>query len=200
MATTFPSLPISGVTLPDTPLTRSALSYSKQHTSPATVSHCLRSSAFALLIARKLSLPVTPEVLVLSTLLHDLGWATTRSLLSKDKRFEVDGANLAKAFLSESSEGKALDLNQIWTAIAMHTTVSITLEHPDPNIAATCFGIGADFAGPNLPGGLIGVEEYKEIVGAFPRLGFASELVSVLVRSDEEEDDRLTFKTEKGHV
>jgi hypothetical protein len=180
MSSPFTSLPISGITLPDTPLTRSALSYTKKHTSPTTVSHCLRSSAFALLIAGKLSLPITPESVILSTLLHDLGWATTRSLISKDKRFEVDGANLAKAFLSESSEGKAMDLNQIWTAIALHTTPTISLNHPDPNIAATCFGISADFAGPNMPGGLVGVEEYKEIVGAFPRLGFADELVSVL--------------------
>lgn len=33
-------------------------------------------------------------------------------------------------------------------------------------------GIGADFGGPNYPGGLISVDEYKEIVAAFPRLGF----------------------------
>ena len=187
----FPSFPISGITFPTTPLITSALDYTKQHTSPTTVNHCLRSTAFALILSRKIPAlnEIDPEIVTLSTLMHDLGWATTKELLSKDKRFEVDGANLAKAFISSHSAAAASSssaefseerLNLIWTAIALHTTGSISMEYPDPHVPIVHYGILADFAGPNFPGGLIGVEEYKEVVAAFPRLGFAEGVKEVM--------------------
>jgi len=173
----FPPFPVSGITFPGSSLITSALEYSKEHTTPTVVNHCLRSSAFALIISKKIpSLnALNPEALVLSTLLHDLGWAADKDFISKDKRFEVDGANLAKAFVSSHAPQPSFDLNTIWTSIALHTVPSISLHHPTPEVAATCFGISADFAGPNMPGGLLSVEEYKEVLHAFPRLGFTSD-------------------------
>jgi hypothetical protein len=184
----FPSFPISGITILTTPLITSALEYTKQHTSPTTVNHCLRSTAFALILFRKIPAlnKINPETVTLSTLMHDLGWATTKELVSKDKRFDVDGANLAKAFISSQSASSSSEkfseerLNLIWTAIALHTTGSISLEYPDPHVPIVHYGILADFAGPNFPGGLISVEEYKEVVTAFPRLGFAEGVKEIM--------------------
>lgn len=45
---------------------------------------------------------------------------------------------------------------------------------------ATAFGIMADFAGPNMPGGLISVEDYKEVVGVFPRLDFGVDMKEIM--------------------
>ena len=184
----FPTFPISGITIPTTPLITSALDYTKQHTSPTTVNHCLRSTAFALILSSKIPAfnKINPETVILSTLMHDLGWATTKELLSKDKRFEVDGANLAKAFISSQTAAASPPdfgeerLNLIWTAIALHATGSISLEYPDPHVPIVHYGILADFAGPNFPGGLISVEEYKEVVAAFPRLGFAEGVKEIM--------------------
>ncbi len=85
-------LPISGIKFPTNPLISSALAYTKSHTSLTTVSHCLRSAAFALVGLRKNPdfASADKDLVVLTCLMHDLGWANTRSLVSKDKRFEVD--------------------------------------------------------------------------------------------------------------
>jgi hypothetical protein len=171
----FPSFPVSGIIFPSVPLIISALEYTKQHTSPATLNHSLRSGAFALIISKKIPAlsTINAETVILSTLMHDLGWAITKEILSKDKRFEVDGANLAKAFISSQSTSSDFSqerLNLIWNAIALHTTPSISLEHPDANIPAVRYGIVADFVGPNMPNGLISIDEYKEVVSIFCNL------------------------------
>lgn len=144
----FTMLPISGVTIPSTRFTLAAVEYLKAHTSPTTVNHCLRSAAFAAIIARKnlAYAHVDQEAIALSAILHDMGWATTNALLSLDKRFEVDGANLARAFLSaelaKTKENEGYDerwLQLIWDAVALHSTPSIAL-HKQPEVAITSYG------------------------------------------------------------
>ena len=186
MSSPLPSLPVSQVTIPSTPLTVAAYTYVKQHTSPCTLNHVLRSTAFSLILQKKLPpLATNPsldvEAIVLSTLLHDMGWATTPTLLSNDKRFEIDGANIARDFVTgQGGQSSGWDKHRVqlmWDAIALHTTPSIA-HHKEPEVLATQLGIMADFLGPNLPlpGSPITIEEYKEIVSTFPRLGFKDEI------------------------
>ncbi|RSH83280.1 uncharacterized protein EHS24_006955 [Apiotrichum porosum] len=186
---TFPHLPISRVAIPSTPLTNAALAYSRKLTSPSTVNHCLRSVAFALILARKLPpyASADPETLTLAVLMHDLGWAqdASKSLLSTDKRFEVDGANLARDFIGNAeiaNHASGWDehrLQLVWDAIALHTTPSIAA-HKQPVVALVSLGVLADFTGPNHPTGTISVDEYKEVVATFPRLDFREELPKIL--------------------
>ena len=156
MTSPFPSFPTRDITFPSSPLILSALSYIRQHTSPSVVNHTLRSSAFALLLARK-TCPVQltasqADTLVLATMLHDLGWASTKSLVSKDKRFEVDGAKLACNLIRENAQrGGEVDLTTVWTAIALHTSPSIAQHHPVPLVGLTSNGAFADFLGPRFP-------------------------------------------------
>ncbi|KAK5407190.1 hypothetical protein LTR06_007932 [Exophiala xenobiotica] len=187
----FPALPLCQVTFPSNPLINAALAYSKEHTSECTINHCLRAAAFALLLARKLpplaAANLDVEAVVLSSILHDMGWSTTKSLLSDDKRFEVDGANIARDFVKSSTAAGVAEgwdkhrLQLLWDAIALHTTPSIA-HHKEPEVFATNLGILADFLGPNvpIPGNPITVDEYKEIVRAFPRLGFSDQVVDIL--------------------
>lgn len=122
------------------------------------------------------------ELVVYSCLMHDLGWATTKELLSTDKRFEVDSANLARQFLALEA-GKEWDKHRLqlsWDAIALHTTGSIAL-HKEAEVILVRLGIGGDFLGPNIPPkGLISLEEYREIVDAFPRLDFKEEFLNIM--------------------
>jgi hypothetical protein len=178
------ALPICNVTIPSTPLVEAALAYTRQHTSPSTVNHCLRSTAFALLLARKLPpfANVDAETVALSTIMHDMGWAVgaSKALLSTDKRFEVDGANLARDFIaSQANSWDAHRLQLVWDGIALHTTPSIAL-HKQPEVAITAMGILGDFLGPHHPTGAISVPEFQEVVAAFPRLQFREELPSTL--------------------
>lgn len=164
----------------------SALEYTKEHTSPSIVNHCLRAAAFALLLAPRLEILKNAEpdleLVVYSCIMHDLGLATTKELRSTNKRFEVDGANLARQFLLES-DSKKWDKRRLqlsWDAIALHTTASIA-HHKEAEVALVQFGISADFVGPNLPPkGIISLDEYEEIVTTFPRIGFKDNIAEIL--------------------
>lgn len=195
----FPTTPVGSVTLPSTPLVRAAYAYIYQHTSPAVANHTIRSAFFSLILHKKIpgmAAQVDVETLVLATLLHDLGWSHTPELVSKDKRFEVDGANDARDFVrsnrdvadAETEGAKRWDedhLQSLWYAIALHTTPSIAL-HADPLTALTAIGILSDFMGPNLPSDVSGLVnaitpgEFTEIIRAYPRLGFKDELTTII--------------------
>ncbi|KAI2615143.1 hypothetical protein GGR54DRAFT_310139 [Hypoxylon sp. NC1633] len=193
----FPDLPKSGIKFPNSPVVAAAFAYTKQHTTQATYNHCVRSAYLALLLAKKLPGFSSPAkdldlgLVVLASVLHDMGWAVPASqgLLSTDKRFEVDGADLALAFLerytAEGGEGAEqwdeTRARTVWAAIALHTTGSIAQHHPAKEVTLTHLGVMADFAGPCFPatgggeGGIITEEEYREIEAHFPFAGFSTE-------------------------
>ncbi|KAI1451494.1 hypothetical protein F4805DRAFT_451291 [Annulohypoxylon moriforme] len=205
----LPDLPNVGIKFPHSPITVAALEYTKRHTTEAMYNHCIRAAYWALILAKKLpdfSSLTSPspeqshssspprrlnlETVVLATILHDMGWATTKELLSKDKRFEVDGANLAYEFVGryveEGGEGAGNWVGHehgnrkeiVWNAIALHCTGSIALHHPKPEVALAHLAIMSDFMGPKFPPGdgkVITVEEYKAVLNAFPFKGFGKE-------------------------
>ncbi|KAJ9616604.1 hypothetical protein H2200_000323 [Cladophialophora chaetospira] len=182
----FPAFPVSQITIPSNPVIKAAYTYVKENCSECTLNHVLRSTAFGLIIQKKFPpfAGIDTEAVVISTILHDMGWATTKSLISSDKRFEVDGANIARDFIGKEGDGSQWDKHRIqllWDAIALHTTPSIA-QYKEPEVAATGLGVMGDFFGPNipLPGNIITVEEYKEVVGAFPRLDFKEELKGIM--------------------
>ena len=195
----FPTARLGGVSLPLTPLVKAAYRYIHLHTSPTVANHTIRSAFFSLILREKLAQlsTVNPETVVIATLLHDLGWSFTPELVSKDKRFEVDGANVARDFVkayhqsqTQSYGGEEWDeerLNGLWYAIALHTTPSLA-SHAPALTALTSLAISSDFVGPNIqfPGAgdasvqLITPAEFREIIHAYPRLGFKEELREII--------------------
>lgn len=184
------SLEKHNISFPDDAFLLVALDYTKQHTSPTTVSHCLRSAAFALLAIQKVPsfASADKKLVVLACLMHDLGWqgrGITNSLISKDKRFEVDGAEAGRAWMRDSISADSgvtwgpREEQLLWDAIALHTTPSIG-KYKEVEVAVVGLGIAADFLGHKMPGGLFTFDEQKDIVAAFPRLGFADELVHIM--------------------
>ncbi|KPM45284.1 hypothetical protein AK830_g1274 [Neonectria ditissima] len=187
----LPSVPELGINLPHSALIAEASTYAKTHCDTTTYNHTIRSAYWALLIAQKLPqfANVDQELVFVSCILHDMGWATTEGLISQDKRFEVDGANITRDFLREQEKqsanknggGKAWDeyrIQRAWDAIALHTTPSIAM-HAAPEVALTNLGVTADFLGPNFalgPGSsLISKQEYQTVMKLFPRSGFTFE-------------------------
>ncbi|KAI6086636.1 hypothetical protein F4821DRAFT_238207 [Hypoxylon rubiginosum] len=198
---TLPNLPKSGIEFPNSPIVSAALAYVKQHTTELVYNHCVRSAYWALLLAKKLPKfssissssaasterpSLNLETVVVATVLHDMGWATTTELLSKDKRFEVDGANIALAFVrkytSEGGEGGSswdtARTQLLWESIALHTTGSIALHHPAPEITLAHLGVMTDFMGPLFPpgdGAVVTEDEYRDVLAHFPLAGFTAE-------------------------
>jgi hypothetical protein len=173
----IPTQNFAGITVPKTPAIEAAISYIRAHSDDLTYNHSMRTFLFGFCIASKLPhlKDRDIEVHAVSAILHDLGWDSTGELISKDKRFEVDGADAARNFLRNLKAGgdNAWDdrrMQLVWDSIALHTTFSI-VRYKEPEVVSCWLGILADFTGPdNSPEGSLTWAEYDGIVKEYPRL------------------------------
>ena len=119
-----------------------------------------------------------------------MGWSSTPGLTTKDKRFEVDGANVARDFLrNEVAKGTAaMDgwddkarLQLVWDAIALQQ-YAVYRDAQGARRHVVAYGIIANFLGPAVEGppGLITPDESREVLRAFPRLGFREEVKQIM--------------------
>jgi hypothetical protein len=111
--------------------------------------------------------------LAVAAVLHDLG-LTER--YAAENRFEVDGANAARAFLRD--RGIAMgQIQLVWDAIALHTTPTLAL-HKEPEVAMTHSGIAVDVLGAGLD--RIPQEKQRAILSEYPRLAFKDQFKGCL--------------------
>ena len=153
----------SGVTVPDTRLTREATEVVRDTESPLLFNHSTRVYYFGSLAGKKLGLKFDPELLYIAAMFHDMGLTPQHS--SKSDRFEVDGANAARAFLRQYNIAQQ-DTDTVWTAIALHTTPGIP-QYMHPVVALLTNGVEMDVLG-------IAYSEFSDsdreaIVAAYPR-------------------------------
>jgi HD superfamily phosphodiesterase len=154
---------ISGVTVPDSKLAREATELVRGTESPLLFNHSTRVYYFAALAGKKRALKFDPELLYIAAIFHDMGLTPRYS--SKTDRFEVDGANAARAFMSQHKIPQR-ELDTVWTAIALHTTPGIP-QYMDPVVALLTNGVEMDVLG-------IAYSEFanadrEAIVAAYPR-------------------------------
>ncbi|ADI04517.1 hypothetical protein SBI_01396 [Streptomyces bingchenggensis BCW-1] len=143
--------------LPDTSLARDTYAYAAQATPAYIHDHCVRSYVFARAHAQNQGLRAgtdyDDELLFVSCVLHDMGLSEEGS--NGDQRFEVEGADIAAAFLRE----RGVEERRIavaWDAIALHTSDGIA-ERKGTEVALAQAGIGTDILGiqrESLPPGL----------------------------------------------
>jgi HD domain len=116
---------------------------------PAIAHHSIRVLRYALALRDREGPGVADDVLVHSCLLHDLG---ASALATGAERFEVQGADLAVALLTE--HGWTPDRSApIWTAIAVHTSPHIAERISAPARLvrlAVRTDFGADLVDPGL--------------------------------------------------
>lgn len=141
----------------------SAIEYAKRLSEPYLFNHAMRSWRFAELIGRAKGIDFDAEVVAIGTILHDIGLTPA---VSGGHRFEVNGANAARSFVSARgfSDRRA---QLVWDLVALNSTPSLAL-HKEPEVALGTMGIGLDYGGfglSALPAG-----EVDRILGAFPRL------------------------------
>lgn len=166
---------LANIKVVDTSLVRDAIDLAKSLSEPYLFNHVMRSWLFAVLIADETKPALDPELLAVSTVLHDLG-LTDRYATAE--RFEVDSANAARAFLKERGI-PAQHTQLVWDAIALHTTRSIAL-HKEPEVAMTHSGIAVDVIGAGLD--LIPQEKARAILTEFPRLAMKRQFRDDLCR------------------
>jgi len=155
---------LAGVSVPDTPLISRTIEYARDHSDPYLFNHVMRSWLFAVILAQLNQTTHDEEVLAVATILHDLG---LEKAFDGPLRFEVEGANAARAFArDEGVDDRRAQL--IWDGVALNSTPSIGL-HKEAEVALCTAGIGLDWGGFGYEA--LTAAQIGTIVGAFPRLG-----------------------------
>lgn len=131
---------VAGIAVPDTALAKDALALSMAHEAPEVFNHSLRTFFFAELIARHDKLEHDAELVFIASILHDLGLSD--AYMSDTHRFEVDGANAARALMTERAPIASTDL--VWDAISLHDQGGIAY-WKQPEVRLVNAGVGADF-------------------------------------------------------
>src|SRR3954471_20757780 len=88
----------SAVVIPDSLLAKEATDILHEYSTELLINHSLRVYLFAAEQGRQQKLRFDAELLYIAAAFHDLG--LTKKLSSANERFEVDGANAARQFLT----------------------------------------------------------------------------------------------------
>ena len=163
------AISIAGVTIPDTKVAREGTELVRDTESPLLFNHSTRVYYFASLAGKRRGLGFDPELLYIAAMFHDMGLTPRYS--SKSDRFEVDGANSARAFLREHNISQQ-EIDTVWTAIALHTTPGIP-QYMHPVIALLTNGVEMDVLGIAYPE--FSDADREAIVAAYPRSGHFKE-------------------------
>src|ERR1700752_1681849 len=89
---------LAGIQVPATPIVDRAMEYARQKCEPYLFNHVVRSWLFAARIGQLQNIEHDAEVVAVGTLLHDI---TLNNAFAGPRRFEVEGADLARSFATD---------------------------------------------------------------------------------------------------
>ena len=160
---------LAGIQVPATAIVDRAMEYARQKCEPYLFNHVVRSWLFATRIGQLQSVEHDAEVVAVGTLLHDI---TLNEGFTGPRRFEVEGADLARSFATDIGFDKRR-AQLIWDSVALNSTPSIGL-YKEAEVALCTAGVCLDVVG--LQYDLVPADEIRKIVDAFPRLGMKSRM------------------------
>jgi hypothetical protein len=134
---------IAGIRVPDSATANAATQLVRDTEDDLLYNHSRRVFLWGALTGGRRGLSYDSELLYLAAMFHDMGLTSAYS--SPDLRFEVDGANAARNFMRSYGVPER-DIEDVWTAIALHTTPGIP-EHMRPTIALVTAGVEMDVLG-----------------------------------------------------
>lgn len=154
---------LGAIALPDSQLAQQITEFIRDTETELLFNHSSRVYSFAALAGQQRGLQFDRELLYAGAMFHDIGLMPAYS--SAMERFEVDGADAARAFLKQHGVGAA-EIDHVWTAIALHTTPGVP-QHMHPVVALVTAGVEMDVLG-------IGYDTLEDatrvaIVEKFPR-------------------------------
>ena len=185
---------IGGVSVPDSKLAREIKDFVLDTDTELLFNHSSRVYYFAAIAGKRRGLQFDAELLYAGAMFHDVGLMPSHS--SAADRFEVDGANAARKFLSARGISQQ-DIYTVWTAIALHTTPGIP-EYMHPVVALLTAGVEMDVLG-------IKYSEYPDevrdaIVAEYPRTPqFKEDIIQAFYNGIHKKPD-TTFGNVKADV
>jgi hypothetical protein len=154
---------IAGVRIPDSKLAREVEQLVRDTESQLLFHHSNRVFLFGALAGQRKALQVDLELLYLGAMFHDMGLQPPYA--SAHERFEVDGANAAAAFMRAHNIDER-DVEDVWDAIALHTTPGIP-KHKRPVVALVTAGVEMDVLGIEFDA--FTPQQRKEVCACHPR-------------------------------
>lgn len=151
------------IRVPNSKLANEITTFIRDTESELLFNHSSRVYQFATLAGERRKLKFDAELLYAGAMFHDLGLVPAYS--SAADRFEVDGANGARNFLRAHKLSEQ-DIEQVWTAIALHTTPDIP-KYMHPVVALVTAGVEMDVLGLDYSG--FNDADRESIVRAYPR-------------------------------
>ncbi|MBY8886071.1 HD domain-containing protein [Streptomyces sp. PTM05] len=170
------------ITLPGTPLAEAVMNLIRPVETPSVLNHSIRSYLFARLIADCRGLAAghdyDDDLLFAACAMHDLGVASDGP---HRQRFEVEGADRAAELLVHHGV-PAPDADEVWQAIALHTSPGIA-ERRGTLCLLVREGVALDFGGPLGPDQVDAVtdEQADAVHAAYPRLDMVRSLTDAIV-------------------
>lgn len=164
---------VAGIGVPEGRAAEAARLVCAEYADEALYHHSLRSYFFGAAWAREQGLDYDRELFFVSALLHDL--ALTPPFDSHSLPFEEAGGHLARVFTaglgwSDARRDRAAEL------IVLHMRDDVS---PEVDVESRLLQVGtsADVSGTGLEA--FGTAFRAELVGAYPRLGFAESFVGL---------------------
>ncbi|SRR5579885_729905 len=153
-------------TIPDSLLAKEATAILREHASELLFNHSVRVYLFAAVQGREQNRRFDAELLYVAAAFHDFG--LIKKFSSATERFEVDGANAARQFLSTHNIPEE-QIRTVWEAIALHTTPGIP-QYMRSEVALLYSGVLLDVLGRGFE--QFPAEVREEIVAKYPRKNF----------------------------
>jgi hypothetical protein len=165
---------IAGIAIPDSALAREAAEFVRDASTQLLFDHSARVFLWGALQAERLGLRYDAELVYVGAMFHDIGLLEDHR--SEHERFEIDGANAARAFL----ERHGLDEEQVmtvWESIALHTTRQIP-NYKQPEVRLVALGVQYDTVGSDFD--TLTAEHRKAVLAAHPRTKFKTGMIQAL--------------------
>jgi HD domain len=165
---------IAGIAIPDSALAREATEFVREAYTRLLFDHARRVYLWAALQAERLSLDYDVELLYVGAMFHDVGLVEGHR--SEHERFEIDGANAARAFLERHGLPEE-QLMTVWQSIALHTTRQVP-NYLHPQVRLVALGVQYDVLGS--PFDTLTAEQRDAVLAAHPRTGFKTGMIEAL--------------------
>ncbi len=163
---------IAGVVIPDSVIAREATELVQDVASALLFHHSRRVFVWGSLQGETRHLDYDPELFYVGALFHDLG--LVEGYRSADERFEIDGANAARAFLERHGLPEE-HVMTVWEAIALHTTPGVA-PYKQAEVQLVSLGVRYDVRGASFDE--LSEEQRTAVLAAHPRTGFKDGIIA----------------------
>ncbi len=162
---------VAGIPIPDSAVAREATELVRDVATQLLFDHSRRVFLWGSLQGERLGLDYDPELLYVGAMFHDVGLLEGHR--SADERFEVDGANAARAFLERHGLPEE-QVMTVWEAIALHTTPEVP-RYKQPEVRLVTSGVEYDVLGLHFED--LSAEQRDAVLAAHPRTGFKTGII-----------------------